>query len=386
MERYGEFGPYREMEVELEYDNNGAKLVSNMSDTKKDKIEEKRKINYVPILCFFSSPNKPGIKLYDQSPTGPLADFIGTPGIEEENGVKTGTFIVPPQSAEDVMWDSSINIPNKGIVTKNHDGDVPVFTFIVSEEELESIRRQLKEKEQNENGMIRIVVRDIYGKEEELRFYQELYYSDAIKKEVDYFNKEKYKEYSNDKTEDTVINNTSNVDNNIKSTDDLNEYINDISKKENNFGNLFSKDTIENIKNTDSVDSIQNIKNTDSVDSIQNIFNNSLSQNNEKFEDINLNGYLNINTSNDQNEEVIKREDTLVNKNSESSSFDALKDTPDFPVYESAKEENLDKTKQLSKDELEELRNFFDNLSEENKQKLSNIDVNDFTPPTGFKL
>ena len=45
MERYGEFGPYREMEVELEYDNNGAKLVSNMSDTKKDKIEEKRKLN-----------------------------------------------------------------------------------------------------------------------------------------------------------------------------------------------------------------------------------------------------------------------------------------------------------------------------------------------------
>ena len=449
MERYGEFGPYteREMEVELQYGRNGTQVVTAAASIPPAKAdtELEAEVRPVPILYFFSSPNKPGIRLYDQSPTGALADFAGTPGIEEIDGEKIGTFEVPPRSAKDVMWDSRVNIPNKGALERSHDGSVLVFTFIVSEEELESIRRQLREKEPDDRGVVRIVVHGMYSLEEELRFYRELYYSDVLKQRT-MSNTELIDDFDKYNNKDSLDGES--VKENINKIEDYKNNDNNIIKDNVDYSQITNdkyKENLDDMVKTSPIDEIENDSKSvipTGVDIDPN------ANDDKKISDVNLDNYLNkvpkqgetnnfdfdedlteseiFNKTPEKNDDNLGFESTINdidkkeiidnNMNSYVSSIESTdninnsidkslenysapgntepidnnvnlhKDDMNSQINNAPIENDLESTKELSKDELNDLRNFLNDISAADKAKFGDNNINDFDPPGGFGL
>ena len=173
-------------DMELEEQNDRLKEIKNylLKSYNKNELEgeidsKKDKVKYVTLIYFFSSPNKKGIRMVDCSPKGSLVRFTKTTGMEETTlSKKQGTFITRQTSPTYIDWDEELNEVNKVTYVErpvgNDDSIYIIYTFIVSDAELENINRQINEKKADDNGLIKISVEDLYSFDEEYRFYKEL--------------------------------------------------------------------------------------------------------------------------------------------------------------------------------------------------------------------
>ena len=156
-------------------DEIGAYL-ENRSFQKAEKKEDKT--DYDTFIYFFSTPYKKGICMADCSPKGTLARFAGNNSIEDSTlSKKIGTFITKKKSLTDVSWDDSINEVNKANYVKQNEQDdmsYVIYTFVVSDEELEKIRDFVKNNKEDSNGLIHIKVENLYDFDLEYSFYKEL--------------------------------------------------------------------------------------------------------------------------------------------------------------------------------------------------------------------
>ena len=143
----------------------------------KEKKQEE-KTNYDTFIYFFSTPYKEGICMADCSPKGTLARFAGNNNIEDSTlSKKIGTFITKKKSLTDVSWDDSINEVNKANYVKQNEQDdlsYVIYTFIISDEELEKIRDFGRNNKEDSNGLIHIKVENLYDFDLEYSFYKEL--------------------------------------------------------------------------------------------------------------------------------------------------------------------------------------------------------------------
>ena len=80
------------------------------------------------IIYVFSSPNEMGIKFYDRSPSGAIADLTGSVG--------SGKFITDIHSIQQASWDKNLNMPNSTQRCKTRRGSVVIKTYMVSDERM----------------------------------------------------------------------------------------------------------------------------------------------------------------------------------------------------------------------------------------------------------
>lgn len=83
------------------------------------------------VVYIFSDPSKPGIKFYDRSPSGAVAEFCGT--------LKPGRFQTDIYSISPAEWDRDINKFNGSQSIRIIQGSYTAKTIIVSEEQLKKI-------------------------------------------------------------------------------------------------------------------------------------------------------------------------------------------------------------------------------------------------------
>lgn len=133
------------METSFDYD-----VVEKPQEKKEENIASKE---YADIVYIFTSPDKPGIRFYDKSPSGAVARLTGF--------LPKGKFITNIHSISEVKWDSNINEANTARKVKTENGELAVKTIMVSEKQFNLIMGEIIRQNESDTVVIDTIDRSL---------------------------------------------------------------------------------------------------------------------------------------------------------------------------------------------------------------------------------
>lgn len=137
------------MEREINYEVGNGQLMSQkqiVSENEPTEREFDRERELADVVYIFTTPDKPGIKFYDRTPKGAVAQMTGI--------LPEGKYITDIHSMSKVSWDESLNKENTTNKVMTRDGEVVVKTIMVTVEQLNDILDEIIRQKDGE----RIVV------------------------------------------------------------------------------------------------------------------------------------------------------------------------------------------------------------------------------------
>lgn len=114
-----------------------------------DELEREKEL--ADIVYIFISPDKPGIRFYDRTPSAAETKITGN--------IPEGKFITDTHSISVVSWDSTLNSPNTSNKIMTRRGEVVIKTIMVTEKQFNLIASEILRPRKDERIVIDTIER-----------------------------------------------------------------------------------------------------------------------------------------------------------------------------------------------------------------------------------